>query len=236
VGACWCAAGPGSPCGKGISNELSSTLGKEKVSNPALQIKSLEEFIAFNVEGLGEAPQYFPSAVLANLQGADHLGEELERVAVLDPDAFQAALEQESLLVLDMRGAVPFSQAYIRGALNIPLGEGGGIKLNYEDGNAAIWIGTLIAPGTPLLLIAAPGKEEEALQRLGRIGYAKQVRLPPPHGVAPWFLRLSACGACTLWCAHVRTHLRRCGAFSRAVCLRGWTLANLWQATSAAPW
>ena len=48
------AHGPGSPCGKGISAELSSTIGKEKATNPALQFTDMAQFVEFNIAGLGE--------------------------------------------------------------------------------------------------------------------------------------------------------------------------------------
>lgn len=48
------AHGPGSPCGKGISADLSSTIGKEKASNPALQFTDMAKFVEFNIDGLGQ--------------------------------------------------------------------------------------------------------------------------------------------------------------------------------------
>ncbi|EDQ86003.1 uncharacterized protein MONBRDRAFT_28783 [Monosiga brevicollis MX1] len=181
------AHGPGSPCGKGISQELSSTIGNEKRTNPALQFSKEADFVAFNTDGLDQAPQYFPNAVKTNLTGASHLDAEVAAIPHLDPIAFNEALKaNDEVIVLDTRGATAFASGHVQGATNIPLGEGGGVKLNYEDGNFAIWVGTLIKPGITVLLITAVGKETEALQRLGRIGYAAQVKGVLQGGMAAW--------------------------------------------------
>eukprot|EP00045_Choanoeca_perplexa_P015883 m.206593 g.206593 ORF g.206593 m.206593 type:complete len:500 (-) comp17106_c0_seq2:3743-5242(-) len=179
------AHGPGSPCGKGISADLSSTIGKEKATNPALQFTDVAKFVAFNIEGLGQAPQYFPNAVMTNLQGAGGLDEEIQAVARLSPEEF-ASKQGDDVVVLDTRGADPFAAGYIKSSLNIPLGEGGGVKLEYEDGNFAIWVGTLIKPKASVLLVTEVGKEDESVQRLGRIGYAAQVIGVLSGGVQAW--------------------------------------------------
>ena len=180
------AHGPGSPCGKGISGDLSSTIGKEKETNPALQFEDEAKFIEFNVAGLDKAPQYFPSAVMSNMQGAASLLDEVENVKVLSLAEFKEAMTHEDAVVLDTRNATPFSKGHIKGAMNIPLGMRGGVKLEYEDGNFAIWVGTLIAPKKKVLLVAEQGKEQEAIQRLGRIGYAGQITGMLKFGMETW--------------------------------------------------
>eukprot|EP00730_Choanoeca_flexa_P006628 TRINITY_DN12186_c2_g3_i1.p1 TRINITY_DN12186_c2_g3~~TRINITY_DN12186_c2_g3_i1.p1 ORF type:complete len:501 (+),score=102.92 TRINITY_DN12186_c2_g3_i1:117-1619(+) len=179
------AHGPGSPCGKGISAELSSTIGKEKASNPALQFDNEQDFIAFNIAGLGQAPQYFPNAVMTNLQGAKQLEDEVAAVHHLTPEAFEKQLSKH-VVVLDTRGADPFAAGHIKDSLNIPLGEGGGVKLEYEDGNFAIWVGTLISPNASILLVTPTDKEVETVKRLGRIGYATQVKGVLHGGIKAW--------------------------------------------------
>ncbi|EGD75703.1 beta-lactamase domain-containing protein [Salpingoeca rosetta] len=179
------AHGPGSPCGKGISADLSSTIGKEKETNPALQIDDEQKFIEFNTAGLDTAPQYFPSAVMANLKGADDLDREVENVTSLSISEFKAAMGDD-VVILDTRNAGPFAAGHIKGALNIPLGLGGGVHLEYEDGNFAIWVGTLIAPKAKVLIIAEEGKGKEAIERLGRIGYAQQIIGNLKSGMETW--------------------------------------------------
>ena len=186
------AHGPGSPCGKGISGDLSSTIGKEKETNPALQFEDEAKFIEFNVAGLDKPPQYFPSAVLSNMQGAEDLGVELSSVRDLTCAEFKAALAEEKAagreaVVLDTRSGEHFASQHIVGALNIPLGTGaGGVKLEYEDGNFAIWVGTLVSPSARVFLVTEHGKHDEAIERLGRIGYAHQIAGVLKDGHAKW--------------------------------------------------
>jgi len=59
------------------------------------------------------------------------------------------------------------------GALNFPLGGAGGTIVGPEDGNFAIWVGTLIPSDSQLLLVNDVDKDGEARQRLARIGYTK---------------------------------------------------------------
>ena len=42
-----------------------------------------------------------------------------------------------------------------------------------EDGNLAIWVGTLVPNESTYLVVSASGKDGETLQRMARIGYTK---------------------------------------------------------------
>eukprot|EP00043_Microstomoeca_roanoka_P007075 m.68479 g.68479 ORF g.68479 m.68479 type:complete len:497 (-) comp13682_c0_seq9:83-1573(-) len=179
------AHGPGSPCGKGISSELSSTIGKEKLTNPAFTITDEVSFVEYNIKGLGRPPQYFSNAVMTNQQGAKSLLSDVQSVRALSVDAFKAQMH-DGVVVLDTRDATSFARAHIEGSVNIPIGQGGGVRLAYEDGNFAIWVGTLIPPKTKILLIAPNDKEQEVLERLGRIGYTCQVIGLLKFGFGAW--------------------------------------------------
>jgi rhodanese-related sulfurtransferase len=62
--------------------------------------------------------------------------------------------------VVDVRDPEAFETAHLTGSVNIGL-----------QGNFATWAGTVLAQDRPIVLIADPGKEEEAAMRLGRIGF-----------------------------------------------------------------
>ena len=62
--------------------------------------------------------------------------------------------------ILDTRDAVEFAAAHLRGSINIGLG-----------GQYATWVGTLLDRAHPIVIIADPGRENEAAVRLGRIGF-----------------------------------------------------------------
>jgi rhodanese-related sulfurtransferase len=62
--------------------------------------------------------------------------------------------------VLDVREPVEYARAHMKGSLNIGLG-----------GSYATWAGTILDRDKPIVIIAEPGRQEEAAMRLGRIGF-----------------------------------------------------------------
>lgn len=155
--------GAGSACGKKMSNETVDTLGHQKATNYALNPKlSREEFIKELLTGLTTPPQYFPSNVMMNILGYDSISEVLQRgTRELSPDAFEAAATETEALVLDTREASVFAKGFIPNSINIGI-----------DGNFAPWVGALIPDiKQEILFVADPGREEEVVTRLARVGY-----------------------------------------------------------------
>lgn len=153
------AHGAGSSCGKGIGKETFSTIGVQKASNYALQDMSREAFIKEVTEGLAPPPSYFFEDARINMQGYSPYNEVMDAgQQPLSPAEFEA--QMSDALVLDTRIPNDFERGFIPGALNIGL-----------NGQYAIWVGTLVDINQPLLVVAAPGKEEEAIRRLARVGY-----------------------------------------------------------------
>lgn len=74
-------------------------------------------------------------------------------------------------VVIDGREASDYADSHIPMSLNFPLGNSRGESLRPEDGNFAIWIGTVLPPETPLLVVAPNEKCDEMLLRIARIGY-----------------------------------------------------------------
>jgi glyoxylase-like metal-dependent hydrolase (beta-lactamase superfamily II)/rhodanese-related sulfurtransferase len=157
------AHGAGSACGKNMSKETTDTLGHQKASNYALRPDmTKEEFVKEVLTGLIPPPGYFPLNVLMNIQGYDNIEKVLERGQhKLSPDAFEAAANETSALILDTRDAQTFAKCFIPNAINIGI-----------DGNFAPWVGTLIPDiKQEILIVAEPGREEEIVTRLARVGY-----------------------------------------------------------------
>ena len=157
------AHGAGSACGKKMSKETIDTLGHQKRTNYALDpTLSKERFKAVVLEGLVDAPGYFPLNVLMNTQGYDRIDKVLERGQhALRSDAFEAAANETSALILDTRKAEHFAKGFIPNSINIGI-----------DGNFAPWVGTLIPDSKQeILLVTEEGREEEAVVRLARVGY-----------------------------------------------------------------
>lgn len=155
--------GAGSACGKMMSKETTDTLGNQKKTNYALRADmSREEFIKALLTGLTNPPAYFPKNVIMNIKGYDSLDTVMERGhKALSPEAFEAAANETHALMLDTRNAEDFAKAFIPNSINIGL-----------EGSFAMWVGEMITDiKQPILLITEPGKEEEAIIRLSRVGY-----------------------------------------------------------------
>ncbi|HET9532882.1 MAG TPA: rhodanese-like domain-containing protein [Blastocatellia bacterium] len=152
------AHGAGSLCGRNISKETSSTVGEQRRFNYALKPMAKDEFVRMMTTDLPEAPAYFPRDAEINRTGAAAL-EEIPRPAELAPEEVNRLLAQ-SHIVLDVRPAAAYGAGHIPGALNIGLG-----------GQFASWAGTIIAIGTPIIIVADEvEKIDEAVIRLARVG------------------------------------------------------------------
>lgn len=157
------AHGAGSACGKNMSKETTDTIGNQKKSNYALRADmTKDEFIKEVTTGLLPPPAYFPLNVMMNKQGYDSIDEVLTRgLQALSPDAFEAAANETGALLLDTRDAQTFAKSFIPNSINIGI-----------DGNFAPWVGALIPDiKQQILIIAEPGREEEVVTRLSRVGY-----------------------------------------------------------------
>ena len=155
--------GAGSACGKKMSDETYATLGQQKEMNYALRADmTKEEFIEEVTTGLVEPPQYFPKNAVMNKVGYESLDEVMERGNTpLTPREFETVAESTEALIIDTRDKLEFSKGYIPGSIFIGL-----------DGDFAPWVGALITDlMQPILLVTDPGKEEEAITRLARVGY-----------------------------------------------------------------
>lgn len=155
--------GAGSACGKKMSAETTDTLGNQKRTNYALRPDmTKEEFIAELLTGLTAPPSYFPQNVLMNIGGYDSLETIMERgLRGLGALEFEELANQTSALVLDTRNATEFSKGFIPNSINIGI-----------DGNFAQWVGEMIPDvKQKILLVNEPGREEEVITRLSRVGY-----------------------------------------------------------------
>ncbi len=157
------AHGQGSACGKNMSSATWSTLGEQKKSNYALRENmTKEEFILEVTEGLQAPPQYFPKNAKLNKIGYDSYDDVIERGnKALNTRDFKVIVEQEDVLILDVRSKEEFVRGFIPNSWFVGL-----------DGSFAPWVGTLINDITQKIVLVAPvGREEEAIKRLARVGY-----------------------------------------------------------------
>lgn len=156
------AHGAGSACGKNMMKETVDTLGHQKEMNYALNQPDKATFIKAVTDGLTPPPGYFGMNVAMNKKGYTAFSDVLQQgMKPLSAAEFEAAAEETEAIILDTRGADDFAKGFIPQSINIGLG-----------GDFAPWVGALIVDvKQPLLLITEPGREEEAVTRLSRVGF-----------------------------------------------------------------
>lgn len=154
------AHGAGSLCGAHLSDEPSSTIAREKASNPYLQHKGRSEFIAAVLEGLPEAPQYFKHNAAMNREGPPLVDWD---AAPKQAKAETALLKDEGLWLVDLREAGKYAEGHVPGSVNIGL-----------RGRLETWVGIMVPWGAPLTLIGSDAEIREAAFRLHRVGYSAQ--------------------------------------------------------------
>jgi hydroxyacylglutathione hydrolase len=154
------AHGAGSLCGKAISKETVSTIGDQRKLNYALQPMSKQAFIDLVTADQPEAPPYFVYDAVLNSKERPTLDQALQRE--LKPLTLDAvlALQSSGAQILDTREPEEFASAHLTGSVNIGL-----------NGQYATWAGTVLDHVHPIVVIAAPGRENESAVRLGRIGF-----------------------------------------------------------------
>jgi hydroxyacylglutathione hydrolase len=162
----WPAHGAGSSCGKNLSDDRVSTLAVQKSTNLPLQLAMKGDeagFIAYAIEGLGAPPAYFFHDAAKNREG----GADVESILALAKPLAASTVEEQSeegVLVLDTRATGAFKSGHIPGAIEVQL-----------DGNFAPYVGAVLPPTAPVIVVAEPGRETEAMTRLIRVGYENLV-------------------------------------------------------------
>ncbi len=156
------AHGAGSLCGKALSADVSTTIGKERFSNPSLQAMEEDAFIRLLLADQPFVPKYFPGSVELNRIGAPDLEPALAAVPRLASEHEVPA----QALVIDTRPSSLFKQGHLAGAINLQQG-----------GKFETWLGAIVAPLEPFVLVAeSEALADHLLRRAAAIGYEAQVQ------------------------------------------------------------
>lgn len=151
--------GAGSFCVAPVSPDRTTTIGRERKTNPLAQAQSEKEFIERALAGLPAYPTYYKYMRGINQQGARILG----GLPVLKPlsAAEVKSLMDEGVVVLDIRHQRQF------GAGHIPRSYG--IRV---DAPLVVWAGWVIPFGSRIVLLGeSADQRSEATRQLIRIGY-----------------------------------------------------------------
>jgi len=152
------AHGAGSLCGRNMRAERVSTIGTERLTNYALQIKSREEFVRQLTSNLPARPEYFLQDAEINRTGASALSD-LPALSAIEPAELKALLA-EGGFALDVRPGEQFAAAHVPGSVNIAL-----------SGQFASWAGAVLGLAAhPVLIAESQDAIAEARMRLARIG------------------------------------------------------------------
>jgi rhodanese-related sulfurtransferase len=152
------AHGAGSLCGRNMRAERVSTIGIERHTNYALQIKSREEFVEQLTSNLPARPEYFSQDAEMNRRGAAALSD-LPELASIEPAEVKNILADGGI-VLDVRPGDQFAAGHVPGSVNIAL-----------SGQFASWAGALLGlAARPLLIAESQEQASEARMRLARVG------------------------------------------------------------------
>jgi hydroxyacylglutathione hydrolase len=156
------AHGPGSLCGKNMSPDLHSTIGRELRENYALQLMSELQFVKTLTEDQPFIPRYFGFDVDMNKQGATTFEESVKAV----PRLKTGAQLQAGVVVIDTRPKTQYIHGHIKGSINLQDGA------KFET-----WLGSIINPDEAFYLI---GESEQALdiviRKAAKIGYEINIK------------------------------------------------------------
>ena len=147
----------GSVCGGNIANRDISTIGIERLQNPALQIKNKDAFVRLKTSEVLDYLPYFKTMEIYNLQGSPI--HDLPFCQPLTPAEFNSAIEQGALVV-DTNMPPAFGGAHIPSSYSIWL-----------EGLPA-FAGWLLPYDKPLILVLEnPSHLEQAVRYLYRLGF-----------------------------------------------------------------
>ena len=152
--------GAGSACGKSIGDRRQSTIGNERIFNPAFQERSESEFVEWILGGMPEPPRFYARLKKVNAKGAPIKGD----VPVLPPlsaKEFQERMKEENTIVIDARSILAFGGGHIPGAINIAL------RPEFPN-----WVGWMVEPDQQILLVLESERGVQlASEQLFRLGY-----------------------------------------------------------------
>ena len=155
------AHGAGSLCGKSLSKETVSTIGEQRRTNYALQPMSESRLHRARHRGSARCAVVFHLRRGAQYQGAaDARRRCWSTSSSRSTSTCCCRCSRWARKSWTCATPVEYARAHLKGSLNIGLG-----------GSYATWAGTILDRDKPIVIIAEPGRQEEAAMRLGRIGF-----------------------------------------------------------------
>lgn len=154
------AHGPGSLCGKNMSPDLYSTIGRELRENYALQLMDELQFVQLLTADQPFMPRYFGYDVELNKAGAATLETNIAAVPRVDHRVFKAGVP-----IIDTRPAADFKQGHLKGSINLQ-----------DGGKFETWLGSVINPDEKFYVMATDTESlEKVIRKTAKIGYEQNI-------------------------------------------------------------
>jgi hydroxyacylglutathione hydrolase len=156
------AHGPGSLCGKNMSPDLESTIGRELRENYALQLMDELTFVKTLTTDQPFMPKYFGYDVDLNKTGAQAFQQSVDAVTRINPETQL----QSGITIVDARPKQLFRNGHLKGAINLQDGD------KFET-----WLGSVLKPDEPFYLIAETEDSLDILiKKAAKIGYESNIK------------------------------------------------------------
>ncbi len=155
----WPGHGAGSACGKALGAIPSTTLGYEKLFNPAFQYADEDSFVRWLLAGQPEPPKYFAQMKKVNKLGPALLNQ-LPQPVNFDRSTLDAVI-QDGGQVFDLRNRGQFAFSHVPGTVNVPA----------DNNTYVTFLGWLVDYERPVyLLLPSVDGEHAILSDLRSIG------------------------------------------------------------------
>lgn len=164
--------GAGSFCSAPPGTDRTSSIGREKATNPLMRLTDEDAFVEALLGSLGTYPPYFARLAELNRAGVEDPGPSvLAPLSVVDVQV----LRREGAEVVDVRPTDDYAAGHLRGSVAIPL-----------RGVFATWLGWLLPdPRIPIIIVRNPDQDpDEIVWQARKVGYRIVGELV--GGVAAW--------------------------------------------------
>jgi hydroxyacylglutathione hydrolase len=155
----WPTHGAGSFCSAPSGAGRTSSIGRERATNPLLRVADGDAFVARLLRSLGSFPPYFLRLAEVNRRGPAVLG----RAPGLRPlrPTTAARLLQGGAVPVDVRPVVEYADGHVPGSLSIPLRDA-----------FATWLGWIAPHDGPLVVLRSADQDpDEVAWQAAKIGY-----------------------------------------------------------------
>ena len=154
----WPGHGAGSACGKSLGAMPQSTLGYERLVNPAFQQPTESAFVDWVLADQPEPPRYFAMMKRLNRDGAPAQPPR-DSFRQVDMSTLESALDKDQWVV-DVRSSADFAQMHVPGTINIPASK-----------SLPTYAGTVLTYDTAITIIAKTRDHAQAvIAQLALIG------------------------------------------------------------------